>query len=213
MVTMVILLVLIVITFIFILGGGLVLLQLFARNPAVSQTKPGEPPNPSKKSENKVGFHWSYIALPLLILLASIGLSIYFYSKLPGEAIYRFNSDGSAAAIVSRNGIIMWAILPQLLLTIFTVIIAWGTTKISRLFDQAATAGIKLDTILLVMSNMVVIPQLVLFFTMLNIFSYNSSQTRIGFTWWMGLIVIVMGLVFLGIFFVRAIRKMGKQAK
>ena len=212
MVTMVILLVLIVITFIFILGGGLVLLQLFARNPAVSQTKPGESPNPSEKSE-KVGFHWSYIALPLLILLASIGLSIYFYGKLPGEVIYRFNSDGSAAAIVSHNGIIMWAILPQLLFTIFTIIIAWGTTKISRLFDQAATAGIKLDTILLVMSNMVVIPQLVLFFTMLNIFSYNSSQTRMGFTWWMGLVVIVVGLIFLGIFFARAIRKMGKQTK
>jgi hypothetical protein len=213
MIAMVILLVLIVVTFIFILGGGLVLLQLFARNPAVSQTKPGEAQNSTGKPENKVGFHWSYIVLPLLILLASVGISIYFYGKLPGEVVYRFNSDNSPAAIVNRGGIIMWAILPQLLLTIFTIIIAYGTTKISRLFDQAATAGIKLDTILLVMSNMVVIPQLVLFFTMLNIFSYNSSQTRIGFTWWMGLIVIVMGLVFLGIFFVRAIRKMGKQAK
>ena len=74
----------------------------------------------------------------------------------------------------------MWAILPQLLLTLFTFIIAYGTTRISHLFEQAATAGVKLNTILLVMSNMVVIPQLVLLFTMLNIFRYNSSQTRLS---------------------------------
>jgi uncharacterized membrane protein len=63
------------------------------------------------------------------------------------------------------------------------------------------------------MSNMVVIPQLVLLFTMLNIFRYNSSQTRLTFIWWVGLGIIVIGLVFLGIFFVRAIRKMGSQVK
>ena len=115
--------------------------------------------------------------------------------------------------MISRNGIIMWAILPQFLLTLFTFIIAYGTTRISHLFDQAATAGIKLDTILLVMSNMVVIPQLVLLFAMLNIFRYNSSQTSIGFIWWVGLAIIIVGLVFLGIFFVRTIRKMGKPGQ
>ena len=213
MVAMVILLVIIAITFIFILGGGLVLLQLFAQKQPVAQTKQGQPQNPSDKPENKIGFRWGYIALPLLILLISIGISIYFYGQLPDPVNYRLSTDNLPSSLISRNGIIMWAILPQFLLTLFTFIIAYGTTRISHLFEQAATAGVKLDTILLVMSNMVVIPQLVLLFTMLNIFRYNSSQTSIGFTWWVALAIIIVGLVFLGIFFVRTIRKIGHQAK
>ena len=210
---MVILLVLTVITFIFILGGGLVLLQLFSQKQPASQPKPDAQQNPAGKPENKIGFRWSYIVLPLVILLVSVVISIYFFGKLPHRVAYRFGSDGSAAAWISRNGIIMWALVPQLLLTLFTTIIAYGTTRISRLFNQAATAGIKFDTILLVMSNMVVIPQLVLLIAILNIFSYNAFQKHISFIWWVGFAIIIVGLVFLGIFFIRAIRKMGSHAK
>ena len=213
MVAMVILLVIIVITFIFILGGGLVLLQLFSQKQPAAQTKPGGLQNQVDKPEKKIGFRWSYIVLPLVILLISIGTAIYFYGKLPDPVNYRLSADNSPAAMISRNGIIMWAILPQILLTLFTFIIAYGTTRISHLFEQAATAGVKLNTILLVMSNMVVIPQLVLLFAILRIFSYNSSQTRLDFILWVGLTIIIVGLVFLGIFFIRAIRKMGSPAK
>jgi TRAP-type C4-dicarboxylate transport system permease small subunit len=213
MLAMVILLVIIVVTFIVILGGGLVLLQLFSQNQPVAQIKSGAPQNPLDKPENKIGFRWSYIVLPLVILLISIGISIYFYAKLPDPLNYRLSADNSPASMISRNGIMLWAILPQFLLTLFTFIIAYGTTRISHLFAQAATAGVKLDTILLIMSNMVVIPQLVLLFTMLNIFRYDSSQTSIDLIWWVSLAIIIVGLVFLGIFFVRTIRKLGRPAK
>ncbi len=63
------------------------------------------------------------------------------------------------------------------------------------------------------MSNMVVIPQLILLVAMINIFSYNSFQTHISFVWWVSLTVIFTGIIFLGIFFVRALQKMAKQNK
>ena len=210
MVAMGILLVILVITFIFILGAGLLFLQMFSQKQTASQTKPDEQPRPAEKPENKSGFRWSYIILPLVLLVISAGIVIYFYSKLPDEVAWRFNADGS---LVSRNSIIMWAIVPQVLLTLLAVIIAYGTTRISHLFDQTSGAGINLDTILLIMSNMVVIPQLILLFAMLNIFSYNAFQTRIGFIGWVALAIIIVGLVLLSIFFIRAIRKIVSQAK
>ena len=208
---MVILLVIIVITFIFILGGGLVLLQLFSQKQPAAQTKPGEPQYPADKPEKKIGFRWSYIILPLVILLISIVITIYFYSKLPDAVVWRLNSNDSPP--ISRFQIVLWSIVPQLFLTLLAIVIAYGTTKISNLFNQASEAGIKLDTLLMVMSNMVIIPQLILLFAMLNIFSYNAFQKHISFIWWVSLAVIIAGVVSLSIFFIRAIRKMGGQAK
>ena len=102
----------------------------------------------------------------------------------------------------------------RLLLTLLAIVIAYGTTKISDLFNQASEAGIKLDTILMVMSNMVVIPQLILIFAMLNIFSYNSFQTHIGFIWWVSLAIIIVGHGFFEhLLRTCLIRKMGSQAK
>jgi hypothetical protein len=63
------------------------------------------------------------------------------------------------------------------------------------------------------MSNVVIIPQLILTFTMLNIFSYNAYGTRIGFVWWICLAVTLAGIILLSIFFIRALTKMGSRTK
>jgi len=208
---MIILLVILMVTFIFILGAGLVFLQMFSPKKAASQAKPDEPIKPNEKSVSKTGVRWSYFILPAVILLISVIITIYFYGKLPDAVVWRLNSDNSSA--ISRFQILLWAIVPQLLLALLAMVIAYGTTKISDLFNQASDAGIKLDTVLMVMSNMVVIPQLILIIAMLRIFSYNSFQTHIGFVWWVSLAIIIAGIVLLSIFFVRALHKMGNQAK
>ena len=208
---MIILLVILVITFIFILGAGLVFLQMFTRKKPVSPTKTDEQAQPADKFETKTGIRWSYFILPLVILLVSVIITIYFYGKLPNEVVWRPNSVNSPT--ISRSQIVLWAVVPQLLLTLLAMAITYGTTKISDLFSQAADAGFKLDTVLMVMSNMVVIPQLVLIIAMLNIFNYNSFQTHISFILWVSLAIILVGVVFLSVFFISLIRKMGNQNK
>ena len=211
MVAMVILLVILVVTFIFILGAGLVFLQMFSPKKPASQTKPDEPPHPAVKSAKKPGIRWSYFSLPAVILLASVVITVYFYGKLPDAVVWRLNSANSPT--ISRFQIVLWAVVPKLLLTLLAIAITYGTTKISNLSNQAADNGIKLDTVLMVMSNMVVIPQLILIVAMLNIFSYNAFQTHISFVWWISLAIILAGVVFLSIFFVHALQKMGNQNK
>jgi hypothetical protein len=101
-----------------------------------------------------------------------------------------------------------------MLMALIAMVITYGTTKIRALFAQESETGVKqLENIVLVMSNMVIIPQLILLVAMLNIFSYNSFQTNISFVWWISLAVIFIGIAFLSVFFVRTIQKMSKQNK
>ncbi|MDD5288807.1 MAG: hypothetical protein PHY28_06850 [Dehalococcoidales bacterium] len=200
------LLVILVITFIFIVGGGLAFFRIFRRKQAAYQPKLDESAAPAEKHV-KTGFRLSFVALPIVILIIAAGIIIYFYGKLPNEVAYSFGSDDLPTAWLSRSEIILWAFIPQLLLALLAVVITYGASNISSLFKQGEDTGIKLDAILLVMSNMVVIPQLILVFAVLNIFSYNAFQTHISFIWAFVLTVAVLGIVLLSIFFVHAIRK------
>jgi hypothetical protein len=138
-------------------------------------------------------------------------ITIYFYGKLPDAIAWRLNSVDSPT--ISRFQIVLWAIVPQLLLTLLAMVITYGTTKIAGLLNQAPSDGIRLGTVLMVMSNMVVIPQLILIIAMLRIFSYNAFGTQISFIWWVSLAIILAGVFFLSIFFVNLIRKLGSQPK
>lgn len=206
MLAMGILLAILVITFLLIIGAGFAFFRMFSQ-------KQTENRDMQDNAKDKKGFRWSFVVLPITVLVLTVGSIIYFSGKLPDEVVYRFSSDGSPSAWLSRSQVILWALIPQLLLTLLATVIALGTRGVSSLFGQAETAGIKLNTVLMVMSNVVVIPQLVLFFAILNIFSYNSFQTRVSFVWGLTITIIVVGLVLLGIFFARAIQKTGSASK
>jgi hypothetical protein len=102
----------------------------------------------------------------------------------------------------------MWALLPQFLLALLAFMVAWGVTRIGTLARSAEEAGIKLDNLLLVMGNMIALPQLILGFAMLNTFGYNAYDMRIVPLWAVVLIIAIAGAVILGAFFITTIRKM-----
>jgi len=68
-----------------------------------------------------LAFHWSYIILPLVILLLSMILIACFYHRLPVEVSYHFRADGSPDRWLSRGAIILWMLLPQLFLTLLAI--------------------------------------------------------------------------------------------
>ena len=156
-------------------------------------------------------FRWGYIILPIAILLLSIILTAYFYRLLPTEVAYHFKLDGSPDKWLSREMITVWLLAPQLLLTLLAGGIAWGITKLSVLFSQTETTRIKPESIVSLMGNMIALPQVILCFAMLNIFSYNSYQ--IYMPMWV-LIVIIFGLatIVLGILLALIISKLRRQA-
>ncbi|MDI6815195.1 MAG: DUF1648 domain-containing protein, partial [Dehalococcoidales bacterium] len=152
-------------------------------------------------------FRWSYIILPVAILLLSIILSAYFYHLLPTEVAYHFKLDGTPDKWLSREMTMVWVLTPQFLLTLLAGAIVWGMTKLGTLFRQTGNTWIRPERIISFMGNIIALPQLIVCFAMLNIFSYNSYQRHIMPMWIFVLIIMGLGAITLGIFFILVIRR------
>ncbi len=151
-------------------------------------------------------FHWSYVYLPIAFLLLSIVLVAFFYQRLPGDVAYQFNSDGSPDKWLRRGTIVLWLLAPQLFLTLLAAAFTLGITKLVTLLKPAEGAQVKTEKIIRLMGNMVALPQALLFFALLDIFSYNAYRIHILPLWAMAVIIVGVGGVILGVFFMRAIR-------
>ncbi len=160
-----------------------------------------------------LAFHWSYILLPAVILLLSIILTVYFYHRLPVEVAYHFKSDGLPDRWLSREAIILWTLLPQLLLTLLAAAFTWGITRLGARFRQPESAVVKSERIILLMGSMIALPQTILCFAMADIFSYNSYRIHLLPLWVFALIVMGVGGIILGIFFLQAIRQVWGTSK
>ena len=197
---MTLLLVFIGILLLFIFGSILLVMLAFGQVRTLPGGKPAEPAKP-------VPFRWVAVLLPVIILVLVAAMCAWFAGKLPAQPASSFAADGTPSAFVSRSTLILWALLPQLLLTLLALMVAWGMTRIGGLLRSTEDSGVKLENLLFIMGNMVALPQLILGFAMLNTFGYNAYQTRIVPLWAVVIIVVIAGAVILGAFFISAIRK------
>jgi len=149
-------------------------------------------------------FRWRYIALPLVLLILSIGLIIYFYPRLPQDLAYHFK-DGLPDRWLNRGAVIAWLLAPQSLLTGLGAAVVLGVMKLENRVQL--TADKRAETMLLLMGNMVALPQLVLTFTMLTIFSYNAYGVYLMPLWILAVIVMGLGGIILGVLFFLALRQ------
>ena len=156
--------------------------------------------------EKVISFRWTYIVLPLAILLLSVILAACFYHLLPGEVAYHFK-DGSPDKWMSRGVFVAWTLTPQFFFVLMAAAIVWGVTKLSALFRQTESPLIKPGKLLSVMGNMVALPQIILSFAMIEVFLYNSYQMHLMPLWVFALIVMVSGVIILGVLFILAARR------
>jgi uncharacterized membrane protein len=143
----------------------------------------------------------SYIIGPLAVLLLSVALAAYFYHLLPAELACHFELDGTPNNWLSREMTMVWTLLPQLALLLASWGIAWGATKLSTRFGGGSEKAV------LFMGNILALPQLMLCFAMVDIFSYNLYQTHLMPMWafllaTLGLVTIAL-VVFLAYIFSR----------
>ena len=112
---------------------------------------------------------------------------------------------------ISREVATAWVLVPQLLLVLLAVAIIWGVTRIRFLIRSAEGGPVQPEWVLLFMGNIVALPQLLLFFAMLDIFSYNSWQRHIMPMWLFLLIILGLAtmalVVLLALAFSRARRQ------
>ena len=142
--------------------------------------------------------------LPSAILLLSVILAACFYHLLPAEVAYHFE-DGSPDRWMSRGAIIAWLIIPQFFLVFIGGTISGGTTVLSMRFQLTESAQVR--KLLAIMGNMVALPQIILTFAMLDTFLYNAYRIHLMPLWVFVVIVVVLGGIILGIFFIQALRQ------
>lgn len=157
-------------------------------------------------------FRWRYVIGPAVMLTVSIITAAVFYPKLPAEVAARFNFAGIPRGWLSREVTLVLALAPQLLFTLASVIVVWGLSRLSSLFGSKASPTVKPEYLLLFIGNVVALPQFALFFTMLDIFSYNAYQIHILPTWLLLASLLGIVTITLGVFLAIAIRKARRPA-
>jgi len=198
-----------IIVFLLVLGCGAAIWFVLRHRRTIKGRKPVK----QTTTGVTLAFHWSYVILPAVILLLSIILTACFYHRLPAEVAYHFQSDGLPDGWLGRGAIILWLLIPQFLLALMAAAIAWGIAKLSARFRQPESAWIKPERILLIMGNMVALPQSILCFAMLDIFIYNSYQIHILPLWVFAAIIMTLGGIILGIFFIQTLRRTLRTAR
>jgi len=186
-----------------VLGVGVALWFVSRWRLAAKSKGPAEP----AAMGSTLAFRWGYIMLPLAVLLLSVIVAAYFYHRLPAELAYHFGSDGSPDRWLGRGVVLLLTLLPQLFLTLLAGAITWGVARLAAGFRLPVDVGLKPESILLFMGNMVALPQIILGFAMLDIFSYNSYQIHILPLWVFALIIMVVGGIILSVFFIQTLRQ------
>jgi uncharacterized membrane protein len=155
----------------------------------------------------RLSFRWSYIMTPLAVFLLSITLSACFYHLLPAEVACHFRLDGTPDNWLSREMTMVLLLTPQLFFVLLGGGIAWGVIKLSLLFGQIKSTGVRLERVVLFMGNLIALPQLIFCFAMVDIFSYNLYQRHIMSIWIFPLVILGLVTIALGIFLVYILSK------
>ena len=141
--------------------------------------------------------------VPAVFLLISIILTAVFYRLLPPEVAYHFQND-TPDRWISRTAIIAWLVIPQVFCTLLAFVIVRTAIFTTRYWSAEGTP---LKKLLPVMGNMVILPQVILIFAMLDIFLYNAYQIKLMPLWVFALIVLVLGGLVLGILLIQTYRQ------
>lgn len=159
-------------------------------------------------------FRWRYILLPVIVFFLSLGLTAGFYSVLPETAAYVFGNDGTPAKWTDRGILVVWSAVIQLCLTLAAALVTRTIAGVYNRYVQPDSSAVGPVRIITLMGNMIVLPQVIILFAMIDIFSYNSYGTHFLPLWLNALIVLLAGGIILGIYFLRAllfIRRVNKE--
>jgi hypothetical protein len=99
-------------------------------------------------------------------------------------------------------------IVPQ----VFFVLLSFALTRIILLGARFLSATeTPLASLLPVMGNMMALPQMILFFAMIEFFLYNAYHTGIIPLWIVSVIILALGGIVLAIYFTRTIRRFRRR--
>ncbi len=161
----------------------------------------------SSPDEKRIPFRFKSIILPVCVLLLSVAFTLYFFRLIPDEIAYRFTIEGEPDGQASRTMVVSLLLGAQLLIVLISWSITLVVSRMRFLHQQSSSLWLKPDKLPLVMGNMLVIPQLILSFTLLDILSYNANESHIMPLWLFILVVAIIGIIVLGVILIPVVLK------
>jgi uncharacterized membrane protein len=150
-----------------------------------------------------LAFRWSYVAAPISLAIICLIIAVAFVSYLPSPLGFRFNSDGAVRMFMNTYTFIALMIAAQ----IVCALAAWGiaNTIISMGHNAFKTSQpqVSLDAYISLTSNMVLLPQMILAYIMLDAFIYGVWTRHIVSVGLFSILTIVIGSLILIFMFMR----------
>ena len=162
---------------------------------------------PTGPSEIKLPFRWRYVVAPNLVLLVAVAAAVYFFRLLPSRVSYGYGSGGTPPNQVAKGLVLLVLLGPQFILALMSAAVAHVVARVgTRFVRDGSTTSAAVESIGTVMSNMVVLPQLVLCYAMIDLFRYNAYGTHLPPLYLFAVLVMLAGGAALGFLFLRAIQ-------
>jgi uncharacterized membrane protein len=189
-------------------GAGLMWFALRQRRTVVGVV----PVAASKAVNDPIGvrlpFRWRYVAVPLAVLCVSAGAAAYFYHSLPTRLMFGYGEDGVGAREAGRDLLIAGLLAAQVVFAFASAAIALVVAKVAERVARGGQAVVRAaESVTSVMSNMVVLPQLILCYLTVDILLFNANETRLPSVLLFTVAVIAIGGAVLGILLLRAIQQ------
>lgn len=155
------------------------------------------------KEKSLLAFRFSYVLLPCLLACVCIVLAGGFYSRLPAELGLRFQSDGTPLDLLSKGMFVALMLGLQVGAAATAFFIAAIFLKLAGIMARNSVLPVNLPGFIFLMSNMLLLPQIILGYLMLDSFIYGLDGTHPLSLGIFALWVVGMGTIILFIMFGR----------
>ena len=146
-------------------------------------------------------FRLSFIILPLIITLLTATLSVIYFSRLPEEIYYRFDTTGvpSGSAVVKGTFLIMMVGVQGLLLAVAYFATA-SIGRVQTFRDNAGNFWFNPTRLLTLIGNMPAIIQLIMGYVLVDAIFYALQSDHLMPLWLFAVITLVVGAILILIF-------------
>jgi uncharacterized membrane protein len=155
-----------------------------------------------------LAFRWRYVAAPFIFTAACLIFCLAFVFTAPNPLPFRFDADGSVLNSMNKFAFVALILICQAIGVLVAAAVAQTIIKLSQTMLKSSTAPVALDGFVLLMSNMVLLPQVILAYLMVDAFiSATWSVHLISFLLF-AIIAATAGIAILAVAFIRVSSKM-----
>lgn len=144
-----------------------------------------------------------FVLAPLILAIACLIIALVFVSFLPSPLAFRFASDGSILTSMNKYVFVILMVAAQLLCALAALSIAQVIVRLGKKVYKSSEPQMNLSGFVSLMSNMILLPQVILAYLMLDTFIYGVWSRHLISTRAFTITAIVIGSAILLVLFTR----------